>query len=77
MMGREKKGGQLLAVLAAGVDQSPWVGLEVGGQCLPGACAGLTRRGVSFTLCCRFQPPFPPPLPKAGLATLNSEEGGF
>ena len=73
MTGREK-GEQLSAVLAAGADQSPWVGLEVGGQCLPGACAGLTRRGVSFTLCCRFQPP---PLPKAGLATLNSEEGGF
>ena len=51
----EQKGEQLSAALAAGAAQSPWVGLEVWGQCLPGACAGLTGRGVDFILCCRFQ----------------------
>lgn len=54
-MGREQRGEWLLAALASGAAQSPWAGLEVRGQCLPGACAGLTRSRVSFILCCRFQ----------------------
>lgn len=51
---REQRGQGLWAALAPGAAQSPRAGLELRGQCLPGARARLARRGVSFILCCRF-----------------------